>query len=256
MLWLQLVDREAQPAVRRAGIIARDLALGMQRIDPQAHVEAAALLRQQRAETGDLGGRVEDHMVRDPADLGQVLGLVGGAIRGDFTGVVCLGQPRLPQPGGAHAVEVFPHDRRHPPHRERLHRRQYLDPRPVADIGQHGQIGAQARNIDHEGRAIDPVQVEVGEGARIAGSGFHVLILKLPRGLRQAQAERDSSKKSVSEARSGRGCQSIPRASPNGPRKQPHRIAATFVIPAQARGGDDANNRRVSLRNPADRPVP
>ncbi len=42
MLFGQLVDRKAQPRMRGAGIIARHLAFGMQRIDPQPDVEIFA----------------------------------------------------------------------------------------------------------------------------------------------------------------------------------------------------------------------
>src|SRR5690606_29442780 len=42
-----------------------------------------------------------------------------------------------------------------------------------ADLGQDPAIGAQLRRVHHEGRAVDPGKVEMGEGPRIAGARFH-----------------------------------------------------------------------------------
>ena len=82
-------------------------------------------------------------------------------------------EQRFPQTRGANPVEILADHRRHPPHRKRLERGQHLDPRPIADVGEDGQVGAQASGVDHERGGIDPREIELGEGARIAGSGFH-----------------------------------------------------------------------------------
>ena len=145
----------------------------MHRVEAQAHVEARPMRLQQLAEALDLAGGIEDHVVRQAADLGQVLGLVGSAVGGNLASIMLRRQPRFPQARGADPVKVLANDRRHAPHRKGLHRRQHLDSRPVADIGEDRQVLPQPRGIDDESGAIDAGKIEVGESARIAGSGFH-----------------------------------------------------------------------------------
>ena len=45
MLFGQLVDREAQPRMRRAGVIARHFAFGVERVEPQADIEVSPRAR-------------------------------------------------------------------------------------------------------------------------------------------------------------------------------------------------------------------
>src|SRR3546814_8672760 len=75
MLGQQLADREAEAAARGGGIIFGDLALAVHRIDAQPDVERRALRAQfveQRTETRDLAGRIEDQMIRQRRDFGQI----------------------------------------------------------------------------------------------------------------------------------------------------------------------------------------
>jgi hypothetical protein len=105
----QLVDREAQPRMRRAGIIARHFAFGMQGVDPQADVKCSPRARagNDGAAALDLLGRIEDHMVRKPQDFVEILGLVGRAIGRDLAIIEFGREPRFPQAGCADAIEVF-----------------------------------------------------------------------------------------------------------------------------------------------------
>ena len=176
----QLIDRKAQPRMRRARIVARHFALGVERIDAQTHIERLtrrACRRDLARKARMLAGRVEDHMVRQPQDFRHIRRLVGCTIGGDFALVVLGRQPRFPQARRAYAVEVFADNRRHPPHRERLERGQDLHACSIANIGQNRQIGAQPRHIDHERRAVDAVQIEVRKRPRIAGSRFQFQVL-------------------------------------------------------------------------------
>ena len=124
----------------------------------------------------DLHRRIEDHMVRKAADFLKILRLVGRAIRGDLAIVVLGGKQRLPQARGANAIQIFTDHRRDRPHAERLERRQHLDPGRIAQIGQYLEVGAKLRQVHHEGRAVHAGKVEMGEGPRIACSGFHRLL--------------------------------------------------------------------------------
>ena len=176
VLFGQLVDGKAQPRMRRARIIARHLALGVQRIDPEAHVEMAAggprSIKDGRT-AHDLLRRIEDDVIGQPADFREVFRLVGGAIGRDFAVVEFARQPRLPQAGCAHPVKVFADDRGDRPHRERLERGQHPGARRLADVRKDAAVFAQLRGIDHEGGRIDAGKVEAGKGPGIAGSGFH-----------------------------------------------------------------------------------
>lgn len=81
MFGLQLRNREAKAGAGLGRIVFRDLALGMFGVQTQADLEHLALgagRGDQVGETGDLGGVVEDDMVRQAQDLGQILGAVGG----------------------------------------------------------------------------------------------------------------------------------------------------------------------------------
>ncbi len=112
-------------------------------------------------------------MVRQAADLLEILRLVGRAISGDFTVVMFGGKQRFPQARSADTIEILANYRRSGPHRECLERSKDLDPGSVAHIRKNLQIRTQLRQIDHEGRTVDAGQVEMGEGPGIASSGFH-----------------------------------------------------------------------------------
>ena len=111
--------------MRRARVIPRHFALGMQRIDAQTDIERVTThprRSQYRGKPGDLARRIENHMVGQMADFGEVFSLVSGAIGRDFTTVMFASQLGLPQPRRANAIEIAADQRRHPPHAERLHR--------------------------------------------------------------------------------------------------------------------------------------
>jgi hypothetical protein len=85
MFRAELVDRKSEAAVWLAGVVFRDLALRIERIDAQADIEAVpcrARSIEDRAEAGVLTGRVEDDMIRKRADFRQILRLVARAIGG------------------------------------------------------------------------------------------------------------------------------------------------------------------------------
>jgi hypothetical protein len=113
-------------------------------------------------------------MVGNMANLAHVLGLVTGAIGGNFTLVIVARQTRFPQAAGANAIEIFAHDCRHPPHGKGLHRRQQLDATTVPHISQHRQIGPQPCLVHHKGGRIHAGQIEMGKGAGVACTRFHV----------------------------------------------------------------------------------
>ena len=134
---------------------------------------AGARMFQDQRGAPHLAGRIEDHMVGKPRDLFQLFGLVGRAIGADLA-IVELGcQPRFPQAGGAHAIQIFADDRRGAPHAEGFQRRQHLDARLVANLREDLAIGAQPGRIHHEGGRIDAAEIELGEGARVTGFCFH-----------------------------------------------------------------------------------
>ena len=173
VLGLELVDREAEAAMRRARIIARHLALGVERVQPEADIEPSAQPGEIGAEAVKLVRGVEDDMVGQPADLWQILGLVGGAVSGDLAAIVFSGKARFPQARGAHAIKVFANQRRGAPHRECLECGEDLDPGAVLNVGEDREVGAQACGIDHEGGAVYAGEIEPGKGPGIASSGFH-----------------------------------------------------------------------------------
>src|SRR3546814_6787166 len=75
----QLADREAEAAARGGGIIFGDLALAVHRIDAQPDVERRALRAQfveQRTETRDLAGRIEDQMIRSEEHTSELQSLM------------------------------------------------------------------------------------------------------------------------------------------------------------------------------------
>ena len=176
MLLGQLVDGEAQPRMRGAGVIARHLTHGMERVDAQADVEGLAPVARGLDNIGKafaLHRRVEDDVVGQAADLLHVLFLVGRAEGRDLAVVMLARQHRFPQARCAHAVQIFADHRRDRPHRKCFQCGQHLAARAVADVGQHAQVLPQLGGIDHEGGAVDEVQVEIGKGSGIAGAGFH-----------------------------------------------------------------------------------
>ena len=176
MFFSQLVDGETEPRMRRARVIARHFAFGVERVDSQANVEALAARPRRlddRAAPDDLAGRVENHVVRQAQHFIEIVGLVCGRIGRDLTVIELGGEPRFPQAGGADAVEILPDDRRDRPHREGLERGKHFYARLVADIGKDRQVRAQFRGVHHEGGAIDPGKVEMGESAWVSGFSFH-----------------------------------------------------------------------------------
>ena len=204
MLGRQLRHRKAQARTQLAGVVLGDLALRMFRVQSQADVERLALGAgggDQVGEAGDLVRGVEDDRVRQPQDLGQVGGLVGGGIGGQVALVELPRQPRLPQARGADAVEIFPDDVGQRPHGEGLQGQQHPGVRPRPDVLKDGQVATHRDLVDHEGGRRHAVQIEPGEGARSAGLGLHDhgRILRSP-------AERAVPRPS----RAGRACSACP----------------------------------------------
>src|SRR3546814_10030913 len=75
MLGEQLADRKAKAAAWGGGVVFGDLALAVHRIDAQPDVERPApraKLIEERTKARDLSRRVEDQMVGQRRDLGQV----------------------------------------------------------------------------------------------------------------------------------------------------------------------------------------
>src|SRR3546814_20212499 len=90
MLGEQLADRKAKAAARGGGVVFGDLALAVHRIDAQPDVERLApraKLIEERTKARDLSRRVEDQMVGQRRDHGQVGFLVAGAIGSDLTAI-------------------------------------------------------------------------------------------------------------------------------------------------------------------------
>src|SRR3546814_5436266 len=78
---------KAEAAARRGGIVFRDLALAVQRVDAKADVETLALGAEpveQRTKARDLARRVEDQMIGERRDLGQIGSLVARALGCDL----------------------------------------------------------------------------------------------------------------------------------------------------------------------------
>ncbi|MNT23282.1 hypothetical protein D3C72_1586960 [compost metagenome] len=176
----KLRHREAQARAGLGRVVFGDLALGMFGVQPQADLEDLALgprLGDQVGEARHLIRRVEDDVVGQAQDLGQILGLVGGRIGGQLALVELTRQPRLPQTGGADAVEVFPDDVRQRPHGKGLERQQDPGIAPVTHVLEHGQIAPHRDLVHHEGGRGDAVQIKVSKGSGIAGLGFHVVFL-------------------------------------------------------------------------------
>src|SRR3546814_4722378 len=101
---------KAEAAARRGGIVFRDLALAVQRVDAKADVETLALGAEpveQRTKARDLARRVEDQMIGERRDLGQIGFLVARAIGCDLTPIFLAPQLRLVQARRADAVEIF-----------------------------------------------------------------------------------------------------------------------------------------------------
>ncbi len=176
MLLGQLVDREAEPRMGGAGIVARHFTFGMQGIDPQANIETLPPRPRRlddRAAAHDLLRRVEDDMVGQAQDFVEVVGLVGGRIGGDLAVIELAGQPRFPQARGADPVEIFADQRRDAPHRERLERGRAFLCRPGRGH-RRGWPGWRAvwRRPPRR-RGYRPGEVELGECAWVSGSGFH-----------------------------------------------------------------------------------
>jgi hypothetical protein len=70
----------------------------VQRVDAQADVECLARRArciEQRCKPAVLAGRIEDDVIGQPEDLGQVLGLVGSAIGRDLAAIGLATQPRF-----------------------------------------------------------------------------------------------------------------------------------------------------------------
>ena len=125
----------------------------MERVDPQPDVERIAMRageRDLRHKARELAGRVEDDVVRQAENFGQVVALVGRAVRRDLTLIMLGGEQRFPQARSAHPVEILADHRSDPPHRKRLERGQNFDPGAVADVGEDGQVGAQLCRVHHE----------------------------------------------------------------------------------------------------------
>jgi hypothetical protein len=172
----QLRDREAQARADLAGVVLGDLRLAVLGVQAQADVENRARRAgrlDQIGEAGDLSRRVEDHVVRQPQYLRQVLAPIGRAIGGQLAGEELAGQPRLPQARGADAVEILPNHAGQGPHREGLQRQQHLGPAAFPHITEDRQVAPHSRLVDHEAGRGHAVQVEPGEGAGLAGLGLH-----------------------------------------------------------------------------------
>src|SRR3546814_12578929 len=83
---------KAEAAARRGGIVFRDLALAVQRVDAQADVETLALGAdpvEQRTEARDLARRIADQLIGERRDLAQI------------------GFP-VPRPSGCYPTPIFP----------------------------------------------------------------------------------------------------------------------------------------------------
>ena len=176
MVGRQLRHRKAQARTGLGRVVFGDLAFGMFGVQPQADLERLPFspgLGDQIGEAGDLGRVVEDDVVRQTQDLGQVLRRIGRRIGGQLALVELARQPRLPQARGADPVEVFADHIGQRPHRKRLQRQKHARLRSVAHALQHGQIATDGRLVHHEGGRGDAVQVEMRKGARIAGLGLH-----------------------------------------------------------------------------------
>ena len=154
MLGTQLRHRKAEARTPLARVVLGDLGLAVLRVQAQADVEHLALVAgrgDQVGEARDLGRRIEDHRVRKPQDVGQVLGLVGRRIGGQVAVIVLAGQPRLPQARGADAVEVVPDDIRQRPHGEGLQRQQHARVSTRAHVLEEGEVAKDRRLVDDEG---------------------------------------------------------------------------------------------------------
>src|SRR3546814_19474064 len=108
MLGEELADRKAKAAAWGGGVVFGDLALAVHRIDAQPDVERPApraKLIEERAKARDLSRRVEDQMVGQRRDLGQVGFLVAGAIGRDLTALFAAAELGFVKAGRADRSE-------------------------------------------------------------------------------------------------------------------------------------------------------
>src|SRR3546814_16170763 len=103
------------------GVVFGDLALAVHRIDAQPDVERPApraKLIEERAKARDLSRRVEDQMVGQRRDLGQVGFLVAGAIGRDLTAIFAAAELGCVNARRDDDVEIFGSGRTQGPKRK------------------------------------------------------------------------------------------------------------------------------------------
>ena len=176
MLRPQLVDRKAEPTMRLRGVIFGHFAFGMERVQAQADVEVHTVLAcsvDDRLQACDLAGAVEDDMIGNAQNFGEIIGLVGGAIGRDLTTIFLSAEARFIDARGADAVKIFADDGPERPHGKSLERAQHFDATAITNVAQDRKVAADRGLVHHKGGRGDAIEVEAGKGGGIAGAGFH-----------------------------------------------------------------------------------
>jgi hypothetical protein len=138
----------------------------MLRVHAQAELDPGPSLERsprQRPEALPLRERIEDHVVRDVQDLGQVAFGVRRREGVHFPAELLPAEPRLVEAARAGAVEVARDQRREAPHREGLQREQ--DPRAarLLHLREDAQVLLDRRLVDDVAGRRHPPRVEPPE---------------------------------------------------------------------------------------------
>lgn len=171
------VGAGSESAPGRAGVVERDLDLGVLGIDAQAgagHVETSGTcFVEHGAEGAPLTERVEADVIGDGEDLTHFLGLECGRVDVDLAVELLAGKHGFMETAGAAATEVLADEWEGGKHGEALQREQDGASGGFLYSGDLFQVRSEEAEVDDEGGRVDSMDVEQG-GDLVVNVGWDV----------------------------------------------------------------------------------
>ena len=145
-------DAEARP--RRARVVQRDADLAVLGVEAQPARDAVRSFGHDRAKAPPLVEGVEDDVVAERDELGDVFFLVRGRAGVDLAAHLLAREPRLVRRARRGAGEIAADEAERAPRGEALERQQDLAPGPLLDRREEREVRLERLHVDHPARRV------------------------------------------------------------------------------------------------------